>query len=165
MGNKTLSPNEQVAYLRSLAKHWDLDSLLDGTEREARATLEKSTEPKARDDADIVLYWIQSLRQRLDKNDRQVITLALKLGALAERMGFRVLEPYAKRSFRAFQKLRAAKREHEHPPEKIAEALRLYDKLMEQHPRRKKGSIQKEVREQTGIPQRPLRHHLAKRSC
>lgn len=164
MSDQTLSPDEQVAYLRSLGKYWDLDRLLDGTEREARATLERGTDAKARDDAEIVLYWIDSLRGRLNGSDRQAVTLALKLGALAQRMGFRVLEPYGRRGYRAFLKLRAADREREHPKAAIDAALRLYDRLREQNPTRKKGAVEKRVKAETGIPPRTLRYHLRKRS-
>ena len=164
MNERSWSPDQQAAYARRQMRYWDLGWLLDQTEREARATIQAGKEPKAAEDAEVALAWLESLRGRVDGDNREVVTLALKLGALAERMGFRVLEPHAKRSLRALMALRAAAEKRAHPPEAIAKALARYDRLLAENPKRKKRAAQEQVARETGISDRTLRDHLSKRS-
>ena len=159
-----LSPNELVAALKKqFSRAWNLERLLDDTEDEAREVLKRTDNKQTQDDAETVLFWLQSLRKKLETPDREAVTLAIKLGALAEKMGFRPLEPYAKQAWRAKEALRAAARDNAHSPEAISKALELYDSLRTAKPDRKKSAVEKEVQRETGIPPRTLRRHLKKR--
>ena len=161
MSRKVLGPK---ATREMILRYWDLDWLLAETEREARAIIEHSKEPQAVRDAETVLEWLNVLGVRVDGDNRDAVTLAFKAGALAERMGFRILEPHAKRSLQALRALRAAAKKREHQPEKITEALTLYDRLRQENRGRKKSAVENQVKEETGIRPRTLRYHLKKRS-
>jgi hypothetical protein len=166
-------------YAEQLGKYWNVDILLDETEKQARAIYDPQAHPKVEtiqdfldvfghelteqeEDAVTVLAWVRTLRAKLADNDKATITLALKLGALAERMGFRLLEPYARQAIKAKNRLVATAKSMGHGDEKIQEALSLYHNLRDADPDRKIGMVQREVEKQTGVSARTLRYHLKK---
>jgi hypothetical protein len=55
-----------------------------------------------------------------------------------------------------------AESEEAHSPAAIKKAIALYKKGLKRKPRPKKETLEKEVKQATGIPPRTLRYHLAK---
>jgi hypothetical protein len=139
-----------------LERAWDLDRLLEETEQQAS---QFETE-----DAKTVLAWIQALRGRVNGETRDDVTLALKLGALAEKLGFSILEPYAIQAWKAKEALVRDAKARGHSPEEKQAALAEFDRLREENPFLGIGAIDRRVHKKTGVPLRTLRRWRSNRN-